>query len=118
MCDSPAGKYEFYGYVHYADGVRLGEKKVMSLSLTAAFTEGENTYLYTGFCSFGDRSRSRAMATVLGPDMLTIVKEPVIIVPSEHREKEQALRAMSFTRPRPCESWVTPITYLLIYQQV
>lgn len=27
VCDTPAGKYEFYGYVHYADGTRLGEKE-------------------------------------------------------------------------------------------
>ncbi len=26
VCDSPAGKYEFYGYVHYEDGTRLGER--------------------------------------------------------------------------------------------
>lgn len=34
VCDTPAGKYEFYGYVHYEDGTRLGERKVMSPSLT------------------------------------------------------------------------------------
>ena len=27
VCDTPAGKYEFYGYVHYEDGTRLGEKE-------------------------------------------------------------------------------------------
>ena len=27
VCDEPAGKFEFYDYVHYADGERLGEKK-------------------------------------------------------------------------------------------
>ena len=26
VCDEPAGKYEFIGYVHYADGTKLGEK--------------------------------------------------------------------------------------------
>lgn len=26
VCDTPAGKFEFYGYVHYADGTRLGER--------------------------------------------------------------------------------------------
>lgn len=24
VCDSPAGKYEFYGYLHYQDGTILG----------------------------------------------------------------------------------------------
>ena len=27
VCDQPAGKYEFYGYVHYEDGTPLGEKE-------------------------------------------------------------------------------------------
>ena len=32
-------------------------------------TEGARTYLYTGFCGRGDKTRHGAMATVLGPDM-------------------------------------------------
>ena len=39
--------------------------------------------MYTGFCGIGDKSRSGAMATVLGPDMLTVIEEPVIVIPSE-----------------------------------
>ena len=27
VCDEPAGRYEFYGYVHYPDGTLLGEKE-------------------------------------------------------------------------------------------
>lgn len=30
-------------------------------------TEGARTYLYTGFCGRGDKTRHGAMATVLGP---------------------------------------------------
>ena len=26
VCDSPAGKFQFYGYVHYSDGSLLGER--------------------------------------------------------------------------------------------
>lgn len=26
VCDTPAGKFEFHGYVQYADGTRLGER--------------------------------------------------------------------------------------------
>lgn len=44
-------------------------------------TEGDRTYLYTGFCGRGDMSRTGAFVTVLGPDMLTIVEEPVRVVP-------------------------------------
>lgn len=67
VCDTPAGKYEFYGYVSYADGTRLGEREGDEPQFDpAVLTEGDKTYLYTGFCAVGDKSRSGAMATVLG----------------------------------------------------
>jgi hypothetical protein len=82
VCDTPAGKYEFYGYVHYEDGTRLGEKPGDEPQFDpAVLTEGETTYLYTGFCGRGDKSRTGAMATVLGADMLTIKEAPVFIEP-------------------------------------
>lgn len=84
VCDTPAGKYEFYGYVHYADGVLLGKREGDEPQFDpGVLTEGDRTYLYTGFCGPGDRSRSGAMATVLGPDMLTITEEPVFVAPSQ-----------------------------------
>ncbi len=82
VSDTPAGRYEFYGYVHYEDGTRLGERAGDEPQFDpGVLTEGERTYLYTGFCGRGDRSRSGAQATVLGPDMLTIVEEPKIVIP-------------------------------------
>ncbi|MDW2796747.1 family 43 glycosylhydrolase [Clostridium boliviensis] len=84
VCKEPAGRYEFYGYVHYADGTRLGEGKGDEPQFDpGVLTEGDTTYLYTGFCGIGDRSRSGPMVTVLGPDMLTIVEKSVFIAPSE-----------------------------------
>ena len=44
-------------------------------------TEGDKTYLYTGACASGDKSRTGAFVTVLGSDMLTIEEEPVRVVP-------------------------------------
>jgi len=82
VCDTPAGKYEFYGYVHYSDGTRLGERQGDEPQFDpGVLTQGDKTYLYTGFCGHGDKSRSGAMGMVLGADMLTIIEEPVIIVP-------------------------------------
>ena len=84
VCDSPAGKFQFYGYVHYADGTLLGEREGDEPQFDpGVLTEGENTYLYTGFCFAGDKSRHGPMCTVLGPDMLTIRQEPVFIAPSQ-----------------------------------
>lgn len=84
VCDTPAGKYEFYGYVHYADGVRLGEREGDEPQFDpGVLTEGDRTYLYTGFCARGDKTRTGPMVTVLGSDMLTIIEEPEFIMPSE-----------------------------------
>lgn len=82
VCDTPAGKYEFYGYVHYQDGTRLGEKPGDEPQFDpGVLTEGNKTYLYTGFCGQGDKSRTGAMVTVLDSDMLTILEAPVFIAP-------------------------------------
>ena len=82
VCDEPAGTYEFYGYVHYKDGARLGERNGDEPQFDpGVLTEGNRTYLYTGFCGRGDKSRHGAMATVLGTDMITIEEEPVFVAP-------------------------------------
>ena len=58
VCDSPAGHYKFLGYVRYKDGTRLGERKGDEPQFDpAVITEGDKTYLYTGFCGRGDKSR-------------------------------------------------------------
>lgn len=82
VCDSPAGTYEFYGYVHDQDGVRLGDRESDEPQFDpGVLTEGDKTYLYTGFCGKGDKSRTGAFVTVLGPDMLTMVEEPTCVAP-------------------------------------
>lgn len=97
VCDTPAGRYEFYGYVHYQDGTRLGEREGDEPQFDpGVLTEGDKTYLYTGFCGIGDKSRSGAMATVLGPDMLTIVEEPVIVMQSEVYTKDAEYKKHAF----------------------
>jgi hypothetical protein len=97
VCDTPAGKYEFYGYVHYSDGTRLNEREGDQPQFDpGVLTEGDKTYLYTGFCGFGDKSRKGAMATVLGTDMLTIIEDPVIVVPSQSYSKGSSFEGNEF----------------------
>ncbi len=82
VCDTPAGTYEFYGYVHYEDGACLGERAGDEPQFDpGVLTEGDVTYLYTGFCGRGDKSRHGSMCTVLGADMLTIKEAPVFVAP-------------------------------------
>src|SRR5690554_2798406 len=73
VSDTPAGKYEFYGYVKDENGNRLGEREKDEPQFDpGVLTEGDKVYLYTGFSAKGDKSRSGAMATVSAPDMVTI----------------------------------------------
>ena len=82
VCDRPAGRYEFYGYVHYEDGTRLGEKEGDEPQFDpAVLTEHDHTYLYCGFCGRGDKSRTGSRVAVLGPDMLTVTESPVTVIP-------------------------------------
>lgn len=84
VSDTPAGKYSFYGYVHYSDGTRLGEREGdMPQFDPAVITEGDHTYLYTGFCGRGMKDRKGAMAMKLGPDMLTVLSDYNVIVPGD-----------------------------------
>jgi len=84
VSDSPGGKFEFLGYVRYQDGTRLGEAPGDEPQFDpGVLTEGERTYLYTGFSSPGDTSRHGAMATVLDKDMVTIIESPRFVVPSQ-----------------------------------
>ena len=82
VSDKPNGPFEFYGYVHYEDGTKLGEKEGDEPQFDpGVLTEGDETYLYTGFCGQKDKSRHGAMMTVLDKDMLTVKKAPVFVVP-------------------------------------
>lgn len=82
VCDTPAGSYEFLGYVHYKDGTRLSEKEGDEPQFDpGVLTEEDKTYLYTGFCPRGDDSRTGSYVFTLGPDMLTIEEEGVLVAP-------------------------------------
>lgn len=84
VCDTPAGTYEFYGYVRYPDGTLLGKREGDEPQFDpGVLTEGNVTYLYTGFAGHGDASRHGAMCTVLDADMLTVIKDPAFIVPGD-----------------------------------
>ena len=88
VCDTPAGRYQFYGYVHYADGIKLGERQGDEPQFDpGVLTEDGYTWLYTGFCGVGDKTRTGAMATCLDRDMLTVIQEPKFIVPGSVQSK-------------------------------
>ncbi|MCR4789245.1 MAG: family 43 glycosylhydrolase [Lachnospiraceae bacterium] len=84
VCDTPAGKYKFLGYVHYPDGTLLGRKAGDEPQFDpGVLTEGDVTYLYTGFCGQTDKSRHAAMYVKLDKDMLTILDGVKFIAPGK-----------------------------------
>lgn len=98
VCDTPAGAYEFYGYVKYSDGVAIGKKSEPYQFDPGVFMDDDGKlYLYTGF---GLKSNpillKGSKPTVHGPmvfelnpeDMLTVLEGPSYIgVASEDEEK-------------------------------
>ena len=97
VCDTPAGKYEFLGYVHYPDGTRLGEKEGDEAQFDpGVLTEGDITYLYTGFCYADNAQRHGAMVTVLDKDMLTVTEAPRFVLPSAPYAKGSGFEGHEF----------------------
>jgi len=52
VCDTPADKYEFYGHVHYADGILLRAKEGDPFQFDPGILVDDDgsVYLYSGFC--------------------------------------------------------------------
>lgn len=97
VCDKPAGQYRFYGYVQYPDGTLLGQgEKDQPQFDPAVLTEDEITYLYTGFCGKGDKSRSGAMVTILEKDMITVKREPAVMIPGCEYSRGTGFEGHSF----------------------
>ncbi|SHO45427.1 family 43 glycosylhydrolase [Anaerocolumna xylanovorans] len=92
VSDSPAGTYEFYGHVHYADGTLLGSREGDAFQFDPGVlvdSDGK-VYLYSGFCPehgpweyFGMPAPivRGGMVIELESDMLTVKKEPDYIFP-------------------------------------
>lgn len=92
VSDSPAGKYEFYGYVHYEDGTIWGRKKNDQFPFDpAVLVDNGKVWLYSGFYTStpaivtGGKKLKNDGGTVveLSNDMLTIITEPKVIFPKE-----------------------------------
>jgi len=117
VCDSPAGKYSFLGYVHYKDGTMLGRRQNDQPQFDpGVLTEGEKTYLYTGFCGRGDKTRKGAMAVVLGKDMLTVLEEPVLIVPGSCYSDGTGFKEHEFFEASSIRKYGS--TYYFIYSSI
>lgn len=93
VCDTPAGKYEYYGNVHYEDGTVLGTREDDYFQYDpGVLTDADGTvYLYTGFRPEGNMAKRFSlmrptapgcMVTVLDKDMVTVVTGPNVFIPA------------------------------------
>ena len=117
VCGTPAGAFDFYGFVHYADGTLLGEKQGDDPQFDpAVYLEQDSLYLYTGFCFADDETKKGPTVTKLAHDMLTIIKDPVVIAPTACHEKGTGFEGHAFFEApsmRKCGS-----LYYLIYSSI
>ena len=90
VCDTPAGEYKFYGHVHFKDGHVLSSRAGEPYAFDpGVLCEGENVYLYMGYCPYPPRhlmevpkTYTHAWVYKLAPDMLTIEGEGRPVAPS------------------------------------
>ncbi len=91
VSSSPAGPFEFYGHVHYADGSIFHE--YMPYDPSVLVDDNGHIYLYYGYTSetiavkLGGSVSLGCMAVELAQDMLTVVSEPVVCLPRDVNTK-------------------------------
>ncbi len=89
VCGSPAGKYEFLGFVRHKDGALLGRKEGDLIQFDPGiFIDDDGTiYLYSGNApmhkeQFDEKKGSQVMT--LNEDMLTLATEPKPLMADLH----------------------------------
>ncbi len=93
VCDTPAGKYEFYGYIQRPDGTPYGEKKgeVNLFDPGVLVDDDGSVYMYTGFAPLPGWMKlvmnlrglkiDAGYCIRLDKDMITMKGEPVMVLP-------------------------------------
>lgn len=107
VCDTPAGGYEYYGHVRYADGTILGTKEgdVFQYDPGILVESTGKVFLYTGFCpskeirarfSLPKQVAKGAMVMELEQDMVTIKESPSVMIPSKEYTKGTSFEGHGF----------------------
>ena len=91
VCDTPAGQYQFYGWVSYSDGTIWGRRKGDQFPFDPGVLVDDDgrVYLYSGFYTpcpavasgFHALKNDGGVVVELEPDMKTIRTEPKVIFP-------------------------------------
>lgn len=125
VCDTPAGQYEFYGYIRKPDGTPYGEKKgeVNLFDPGILVDDDGSVYMYTGFAPLPGW-----MKTVMGmrglkidagycirleKDMITMKGEPVMVLPGPALTSETGFEGHGFFEASSIRK--VKDTYYLVY---
>lgn len=107
VCDTPAGKYEYYGTVRHGDGVPLGARQgdMFQYDPGVLVDDDGKIYLYSGFCFDPEKipklrglpeNRWGAMVIELEPDMVTVRREPKFLIPCKHNSAGTGFEGHAF----------------------
>jgi hypothetical protein len=96
VCDTPAGKYEYYGKVKFADGHIFGTKSGEPFPFDPGVLVDDDgrVYLYSGFATkvpfvasrWHNLNNEAGVVLELEPDMLTIKMGPKALFPTKGRK--------------------------------
>lgn len=96
VCDTPAGKYEFYGHVHFKDGHVWGKKSGEPFPFDPGILvdDDKRVYLYSGFATKVPAVASRGrnltneggVVLELEQDMITIKSGPELLFPTKGKK--------------------------------
>ena len=107
VCDTPAGKFEYYGDVRYPDGTVYGKSKKDSFGFDpGVLVDGGRVFLYTGFSpkpsllkflmSHRGGSVEGGYCTELEQDMVTVKGTPVLVIPGYSKAKGTGFEGHAF----------------------
>lgn len=95
VCDTPAGAYQFYGHVHFADGHVWGTRSGEPFPFDPGVLTDDDgrVWLYSGFATkvpaiasgFHDLTNEGGVVLELAPDMVTIRSGPRLLFPTKNR---------------------------------
>lgn len=96
VCDTPAGRYEFYGHVHFKDGHVWGKRSGEPLPFDPGVLVDDDgrVYLYSGFAinvpflatRGHNLTNEGGVVLELEQDMLTIKSGPELLFPTKGKE--------------------------------
>ena len=91
VCDTPAGKYEYYGHIHFPDGRDWGSRSGDEFPFDPGVLVDDDgrVYLFSGFQTkipfvssrFHDLKNTGCVVMELEKDMMTIRKGPTLMLP-------------------------------------